>query len=84
MTASIDQVRALAAQNAGLRQRASRAQEAIFDAAEQECAKLTALIESVKLADALCDDAKAKQYQTWVIQRAGLMRLLAGRDSVES
>jgi len=84
MTASIDQVRALAAQNAGLRQRASRAQEAIFDAAEQECAKLTALIESTKPADALCDDAKAEQYQAWVMQRAALLRLLAERDSIKS
>jgi hypothetical protein len=84
MTSSIDNVRALAAKNAALSNHAARAQEHIFAAAESECAKLTALIESVKLADALCDDAKAKQYQTWVIQRAGLMRLLAGRDSVES
>lgn len=84
MTASIDQVRALAAHNAGLRQSANRAQEAILDAAGKECAKLTKMIEAVKPADTLCDDVVAAQYQRWVVQRAGLLRLLAGQHTVKS
>jgi hypothetical protein len=79
MTSSIDKVRALTATNAALSDHAARAQQNILDSAEKECARLTALIQATKPADVLCDDDKATDYQSWVTQRAALIRLLEER-----
>lgn len=81
MTSTIDTVRALTAKNSALSDHAARAQENILDSAEQECDRLTALIEGTKPADVLCDGEKAEEYQGWVMQRAGLMRILADRHA---
>ena len=81
MTASIDKLRTLAAQNASLSAQAQSSQQAIYDAAERECTRLNMLISSTKPADVILDDAKAQQYQSWVMQRAQLLELLAGKSA---
>lgn len=81
MKPSIDNVRDLAAKNAGLLHHASLAHEKVLDAAESECERLAKLIDGVTPADVLGDGTKADMYQAWVTQRAGLMRLLAERHA---
>jgi hypothetical protein len=77
MTTPIDKLRRLAGKNAALMQRATNTQQNLYAAAEQESARLSNLIDGVSHADVLTDDTKAQAYQSWIMQRAGLQRLLA-------
>ena len=81
MAASIDTLRTLAAQNAALSAHAQTAQQSLLDAADKECERLNALIANTKPVDVLTDDAKAAQYQSWVMQRAQLLELLSSRPT---
>ncbi|HEX7642005.1 MAG TPA: hypothetical protein VF472_07300 [Burkholderiaceae bacterium] len=77
MTSPLDSLRDLAARNAGLRQHANRVQQNLDAAAEKEGSRLSALIGGVSQADVLMREEQAETYQSWVMQRAGLQRLLA-------
>jgi hypothetical protein len=77
MTSPIDSLRDLAVKNAKLREQASRVQQSLHTAAEKESARLSQLIDGVSHADVLTSDDRAEVYQAWVVQRAGLLRLLA-------
>jgi hypothetical protein len=81
MAASIDTLRTLAAQNAALSAQAQTAQQSLLEAADKECARLNTLITNTKPADVLTDDAKAAQYQSWVMQRAQLLELLSSQSA---
>jgi|GEM_PF-6520931 len=81
MTALIDTLRNLAAQNAALSAQAQDAQKSLLDAADKECARLNTLITNTKPVDVLTDDARAAQYQSWVMQRAHLLELLASHSA---
>jgi hypothetical protein len=83
MAASIDTLRTLAAQNAALSAQAQTAQQSLLEAADKECARLNTLITNTntKPVDVLTDDAKAAQYQSWVMQRAQLLELLASHSA---
>lgn len=73
----MDKLRDLAGKNAALLQHAGDTQQNLYAAAEEECTRLSGLIENVSHVDVLTNDDKADAYQSWVMQRAGLQRLLA-------
>jgi len=77
MASSLDKLRDLAGKNAALSQHANHVQQNIHAAAEQESARLSTLIEGVSQTGVLTDDSQAEAYQSWVMQRAALLRLLA-------
>jgi hypothetical protein len=81
MAASIDTLRTLATQNAALSAQAQATQQSLLEAADKECSRLSALIAATKPADVLTDETKAAQYQSWVMQRARLLELLASPSS---
>ena len=77
MASSLDKLRDLAGKNAALSQHAHRVHQHLHAAAEREYARLSTLIEGVSHTVVLTDDNQAEAYQSWVMQRAGLQRLLA-------
>ncbi len=77
MVTPIDKLRGLAGKNAALSQHANHIQQHLYAAAGQECARLSTLIDGVSRAGVLTEDRQAEAYQSWVMQRAGLQRLLA-------
>ena len=81
MTSPFDKLRDLAGRNAALSQHANLVRQHLHAAAEQECARLSTLIDGVSHADVLTDDNHAEAYQSWVMQRAALQRLLAQNQS---
>lgn len=76
MSYSVDQVRALLAQNAALREQARQTDSRIRQGAEMEIARIDAQIESLR-GPAYSDSMRAHQYQELIRRRAQLLRVIA-------
>jgi hypothetical protein len=77
MAPSFDKLCDMVGKNATLSRHARRVQQNLYAAAEAECERLSKLIDCVSYAGVLTDDSQAEAYQSWIMQRAGLQRLLA-------